>query len=219
MTEQRFDGSDRGGGARPQQANTGSVAVCTPPVSAGTRVREALAQTSSIMVTQHYSARSVEAYVGWLRRFLRFHWPRDPAQLDHTAVAAFLSALAIKGRVSASTQNQARSALVFFFRHVVRAPLPTMEGVTPASRPQRLPVVLSVDEVSAVLRELRGAKQLVAMLLYGSGFGCSRRLRFASRASISRGPSFSSGVAKGTRTGCRSCPECCTRHCGCTWCG
>ena len=58
---------------------------------------------------------------------------------------------------------------MFFFRHVVRAPLPAMEGVTPASRPQRLPVVLSVDEVSAVLRELRGAKQLVAMLLYGSG--------------------------------------------------
>ena len=128
-----------------------------------------MAQTSSIMVTQHYSARSVEAYVGWLRRFLRFHWPQDPGQLDHTAVAAFLSALAIKGRVSASTQNQARSALVFFFRHVVRAPLPAMEGVTPASRPQRLPVVLSVDEVSAVLRELRGAKQHVAMLLYGSG--------------------------------------------------
>lgn len=170
MTAQRFDGSDRGGGASPRQAIAGPVAaVGTPPVSARTRVREALAQMSSIMVTQHYSARSVEAYVGWLRRFLRFHWPRDPAQLDHTAVAAFLSALAIKGRVSASTQNQARSALVFYFRHVVRAPLPAMEGVTPASRPQRLPVVLSVDEVSAVLRELRGAKQLVAMLLYGSG--------------------------------------------------
>ena len=71
--------------------------------------------------------------------------------------------------MSASTQNQTGSALVFFFRHVVRAPLPAMEGVTPASRPLRLPVVLSVDEVSAVLRELRGAKQLVAMLLYGSG--------------------------------------------------
>ena len=174
MTEQGHEDSDRAcsssGGAMPQRAPAGVlVAVGTPPVSAGARVREAMARMSGIMVTQHYSPRSVEAYLGWLRRFLRFHWPRDPWQLDHEAVAAFLSALAIKGRVSASTQNQARSSLVFFFRHVVRAPLPIIEGVTPASRPRRLPVVLSGDEVSAVLRELRGAKKLIAMLLYGSG--------------------------------------------------
>ena len=84
-------------------------------------------------------------------------------------MAQFLSALAIRGRVSASTQNQARSALVFYFRHVRKSPLPMLEGVTPATRPRRLPVVLSGDEVFAILRQLSGAKQLVAMLLYGSG--------------------------------------------------
>ena len=174
MTEKRNERFERAvssdGEASPQPDSAGPVVPASAhPVSAGARAREAMARMSSIMVTQHYSARSVEAYLGWLRRFLRFHWPRDPWRLDHEAVAAFLSALAVKGHVSASTQNQARSALVFFFRHVVRAPLPVIEGVTPASRPRRLPVVLSGDEVSAVLRELRGAKQLIAMLLYGSG--------------------------------------------------
>jgi hypothetical protein len=144
MTEKRDERSDRGRAsnrrATPQRESAGAVAaVGASDVSAGARAREALARTSGIMVTQHYSARSREAYLGWLRRFLRFHWPNDPWRLDHDAVAAFLSALAIKGRVRASTQNQARSALVFFFRHVVRAPLPFIEGVTPASRPRRLP--------------------------------------------------------------------------------
>lgn len=168
-----LDEPDRGRtstrGARQQRTAAGLSPVGAPLASAGARARAALEQVASIMVTQHYSARSVEAYVGWLRRFLRFHWPCEPAHLDHAAIAAFLSALAIRRRVSASTQNQARSALVFYYRHVMRAPLPAIEGVTPAARPQRLPVVLSVDEVSTVLRELGGAKQLVAMLLYGSG--------------------------------------------------
>jgi integron integrase len=152
-------------GAPPRTAARSDVS----PAAARARVRDAMERTAALMVTQHYSPRSAEAYLGWLRRFLRFNWPADPRQLDHTSVAAFLTALAVRGRVSASTQNQARSALVFYFRHVVRRPLPLLEGVTPASRPRRLPVVLSIDEVSFVLKELTGAKQLVAMLLYGSG--------------------------------------------------
>jgi len=132
-------------------------------------VRDALARTADLMMQQHYSPRSIESYVAWLRRFLRFHRPRDVDTLHHEAVAEFLSALATKGRVSASTQNQARSALVFYFRHIRGVPLPMLEGVTPASRPRRLPVVLSGDEVLAVLRELSGAKRLIGMLLYGSG--------------------------------------------------
>jgi len=100
-----------------------------------------------------------------VRRFLRRDWP----SLDAEAARAFLSVLAERRRVSASTQNQARSALVFFYRHGLGTPLPMLQGITPASRPQRIPVVLSQAEVAAVLRHLRGAKQLVAMLLYGSG--------------------------------------------------
>lgn len=82
---------------------------------------------------------------------------------------AFLSQLVIRKRVSASTQNQARSALVFLFRHALGSPPPMLEGVTPASRPPRLPVVLSRDEVAAVVERMAGAKRLVALLLYGSG--------------------------------------------------
>jgi integron integrase len=122
-----------------------------------------------MLSAQHYSPRTIEAYLSWMKRFLRYHWPRDLRSLEADAVRSFLSALAVRGKVSASTQNQARSALVFFFRHVQQRALAPLEGVTPASRPRRLPVVLSRDEVSDVLRELRGAKQLVAMLLYGSG--------------------------------------------------
>jgi integron integrase len=145
------------------RADSGDLAL------AGRHARDALARTTEIMVRQHYSPRSVETYVAWIRRFFRFQVRCDPNKLNHDTVAQFLSVLAVKKRVSASTQNQARSALVFYFRHVRGAPLPMLEGVTPASRPRRLPVVLSGDEVLAVLRELSGAKRLVGMLLYGSG--------------------------------------------------
>jgi integron integrase len=133
------------------------------------RAREAVTRLTDVMMQQHYSPRSIESYAAWLRRFLRYHQPRDATVLHDRAVAEFLSALATKGRVSASTQNQARSALVFYFRHVCGNALPMLEGVTPASRPRKLPVVLSGDEVVAVLRQLSGAKQLIGMLLYGSG--------------------------------------------------
>jgi integron integrase len=139
------------------------------PATSRQRAREALTRLAELMMQQHYSPRSIEAYVAWVRRFFRYHLPRDATALHHEAVAEFLSALAIKGRVSASTQNQARSALVFYFRHVRGAPLPILEGVTPASRPRKLPVVLSGDEVVSVLSQLSGAKRLIAMLLYGSG--------------------------------------------------
>lgn len=131
--------------------------------------RTALFQLTDTLQTQRYSPRTIEAYVAWVRRFIGFHGRRDPRALDEAAVTRFLSALATRGRVSASTQNQARSALVFFYRHVAQRPLSALEGVTPASRPRRLPVVLAREEVAVVLRGLIGAKQLIAMLLYGSG--------------------------------------------------
>jgi site-specific recombinase XerD len=90
------------------------------------RVREAVTRLTDVMMQQRYSPRSIESYAAWLRRFLRYHQPRDATALHDGAVAEFLSALAIKGRVSASTQNQARSALVFYFRHVRGNPLPML---------------------------------------------------------------------------------------------
>jgi integron integrase len=129
----------------------------------------AVRRATEILTRQHYSPRTIESYVGWLSRFFESHATAKQGEPDAESVARFLSALAIRGRVSASTQNQARSALGFYFRHVRGTPLPMLEGVTPASRPPRLPVVLSPEEVLRVIQQLHGAKQLIAMVLYGSG--------------------------------------------------
>lgn len=126
---------------------------------------------------QHYSVRTIETYMAWVRRFWRFHRCAERDALSQESAREYLSDLAERRHVGASTQNQARAALLFFYRHVVGSPLPPLEGVTPASRPQRLPVVLSREEVGSVLGQLRGAKQLVAMLLYGSGLRLLEALR------------------------------------------
>lgn len=139
------------------------------PSAQGRTAAAALGQMERVLRVQYYSARTLEAYVSWVRRFLRRKGGRGLEALDVEAARSFLSVLAERRRVSASTQNQARSALLFFYRHVLGRPLPPLDGVTPASRPRRIPVVLSRDEVARVLGELAGAKQLIAMLLYGSG--------------------------------------------------
>lgn len=139
--------------------------------------RTALVRLERALRVQYYSPRTLEAYGGWIRRFLRFHRARQGGELGPAEAAAFLGALAERRRVSASTQNQARSALVFFYRRVLGRPLPPLVGVTPAGRPRRIPVVLSREEVARVIAELSGAKQLVAMLLYGSGLRLLEALR------------------------------------------
>lgn len=127
--------------------------------------------------TRHYSRRTERAYVGWARRFVRFHGLKHPDELGGPEVTAFLSHLAIDGRVSASTQNQALSALLFLYKHVLEKDLPWLDQVVRAKRPQRLPTVLSRAEVRLLLGELRGAPRLVASLLYGSGMRLSECLR------------------------------------------
>ena len=118
---------------------------------------------------RHYSRRTETAYVGWVARFVRFHGLRHPRELDAGHVEAFLSELAVRGRVSAATQNQARAALVFLYREVLGAPIEAMGEVVRAKRPERLPVVLTRAEVRSVLRRLDGQPRLVALLLYGAG--------------------------------------------------
>lgn len=143
------------------------------PVSA----RHAIERLEELLRSQRYSPRTVHVYVFWSRRFLGFRLRRPDGETDDAVARAFLSDLAVRKRVSASTQNQARSALVFLFGRVMGAPLSDLEGVTPASRPPRIPVVLSRDEVARVLVGLAGARQLVAMLLYGSGLRLLEALR------------------------------------------
>ncbi len=119
--------------------------------------------------TRHYSSRTEEAYVGWIRRFILFQDTRHPAEMGAAEVESFLSSLATDRRAAASTQNQALAALLFLYRYVLGVDLPWLDGLVRATRPAHLPVVLSRDEVHAVLRRLRGTPRLVALLLYGAG--------------------------------------------------
>jgi integron integrase len=126
---------------------------------------------------RHYSRRTEDAYAHWIRRFILFHGKRHPAEMGGPEVTAFLSSLASDARVSASTQNQALSALLFLYRVVLETDLPWLEGVVRARRPARLPVVLSREEVRAVLDRLDGVPRLAAALLYGSGLRLLECLR------------------------------------------
>ena len=118
---------------------------------------------------RHYSRRTERAYLGWIRRYIVFHAKRHPAEMGAAEVSRFLSSLAVEGRVSASTQNQALAALLFLYGPVLGVELPWLDELVRAVRPERLPVVLSRDEVRAVLLVLRGTPRLMAVLLYGAG--------------------------------------------------
>lgn len=124
---------------------------------------------------RHHSRRTEEAYVPWVRRYILFHGKRHPDKMGATEVAAFLSSLATARHVSASTQNQALSALLFLYRHVLGQEPGTLPAVPRAKRPARLPVVLSRAEVAAVIGKLTGVAKIVGLLLYGAGRELLRR--------------------------------------------
>ena len=126
---------------------------------------------------RHYSIRTEEAYVGWIKRFILFHGKRHPLEMGEAEITRFLSALAVHGQVSASTQNQALCALVFLYRHVLGQNLGWLDGVVRAKRPQRLPVVLTRPEVNALLSALDGVHWIMASLLYGAGLRLLECLR------------------------------------------
>jgi integron integrase len=121
------------------------------------------------LVLRHYSSKTIEAYVAWVRRFVLFHDCRHPRSLGASEVTSFLSDLASHGGVSASTQNQALAALLFLYAEVLEQPLGALGKVVHAKRPVRLPVVMTRSEVDAVLSRLDGVWRLMASLLYGSG--------------------------------------------------
>jgi integrase len=119
--------------------------------------------------TRHYSLRTEEAYVGWIKRFIFFHGKRHPAEMGEPEINTFLSGLAVEKRVSASTQNQALCALLFLYRNVLEKPFPTLENLVRAKRPGRLPTVLTRDEIRRILGKMSGTNRIIATLLYGSG--------------------------------------------------
>ena len=137
-----------------------------PPAPSPPRL---LDQVRAAIRTRHYSRRTEVAYAGWIRRFILFNGKRHPSELAEAEVASFLTSLATRGRVSASTQNQALSALLFLYREVLHRDLAWLENVVRAKRPVRLPVVLTRELVAGLMRELRGIDWLMASLLYGSG--------------------------------------------------
>src|SRR3989449_4833613 len=139
------------------------------------RVRDAIR-------ARHYSRRTEDAYVGWIRRYIFFHGKRHPAEMGAPEVARFLSSLAVDGHVAASTKNQALSALLFLHREVLGVELPWLDEVVRARRPERLPVVLTRDEDRAVLGRLDGRR--------GSWRVCSTARAFA----------YSSAAGSGSRT-------------------
>ena len=118
---------------------------------------------------KHYSIRTEQAYVNWIRRFVLHHNKRHPRDMGAAEVEAFLTHLAVAKRVSASTQNQAKSAVLFLYKEVLGAPLPWLEGIESAKRPARLPVVLTRAEVESILTHLGGTVGLMIRLLYGTG--------------------------------------------------
>ncbi len=126
------------------------------------RVREALR-------TRHYSRRTEKTYVAWIRRYILFHRKRHPLEMGAPEITRFLSALAVEGNVAASTQNQALSALLFLYREVLDLDVPWLDDLVRAKRPIRLPIVLTREEVGAVLQPLEGVPRLMAYLLYGAG--------------------------------------------------
>ncbi|MGH8523839.1 MAG: integron integrase [Gammaproteobacteria bacterium] len=136
-----------------------------------------LDQVRDVVRRRHYSIRTEQAYIHWIKRFILFHGKRHPRQMGAREVEAFLTHLAVAQKVSASTQNQALNALVFLYHHVLLQELGTIENVERAKRPVRLPVVLTVEEVRAVLAELKGSVWLMAGLLYGSGLRLMECLR------------------------------------------
>ena len=125
----------------------------------------------------HYSLRTEQAYVDWIRRYVIFHGKRHPSAMGAAQVEAFLTHLAAQRQVSASTQNQAQSALLFLYRQVLGTELPWLEGVVRAKPAQRLPVVLTRHDVRRLLAQLRGHHRLIGDLLYGSGLRLLEGLR------------------------------------------
>jgi integron integrase len=133
------------------------------------REEKLLPRMRRLMRMRHYSRRTEDVYVRWVRRFVVFHGRRHPRELAEAEIAAFLSSMVGRGRVAAGTQNQALAALLFLYRHVLGIPVSMTEEIVRAKVPKRLPVVMSPEEVWRVLGEMTSAERLAALLMYGSG--------------------------------------------------
>jgi site-specific recombinase XerD len=140
------------------------------------RSKKLLDQVGDAIRLKHYSYRTEQAYVGWIKRYIYFHDMRHPSEMGAAGVEAFLTHLAVKEHVAASTQNQALSALLFLYREVLHQELGPVDALR-AKRPKRLPIVLTKDETLRLIGCLSGTHQLMAKLIYGSGIRLMECLR------------------------------------------
>jgi len=136
-----------------------------------------LEQVCEAIRARHYSLRTEETYLRWIKRFILFHGKRHPREMGGPEVQQFLSHLAVEGHVAASTQSQALSAIVFLYQQVLKQHIGSIDDVVRAKQPHRVPVVLTQDEVAAVLRHLSGTPWIMATLLYGAGLRLLECLR------------------------------------------
>jgi len=173
-----------------------------------------LEQVADKLRVLHYSIRTERSYVDWIRRFILFHQKRHPREMGGPEIEAFLTHLAVEGKVAASTQNQAFAAIQFLYQKILDVELPPLNALR-AKRPERLPVVLSVAEVRILLDGLDGIDRLQAELLYGTGMRvlecCRLRVKdvdFDRRQMIVRDGKGEKDRAvpcrRGWRTGCAS---------------
>ncbi|MEF8767696.1 integron integrase [Candidatus Accumulibacter contiguus] len=156
---------------------TKSSGNCVNAGGASRPPRRLLEQLSDRIRVKHYSIRTEQAYSEWVRRFILFHGKRHPREMGAKEVEAFLTHLAVAGRVSASTQNQAKSALLFLYQEVLETELPWLDEVESAKATKRLPVVLTPAEVQRLLAPIEGTVGLILRLLYGTGMRIMECLR------------------------------------------
>jgi integrase len=138
----------------------------TPPTAPKPKLLDEVRQT---IRTRHYSPKTEDSYVHWIKRFIFFHNKRHPAEMAEPEIARFLSNLAMELRVSGSTQNQALNALLFLYHQVLGKEIGYVNGVVRAKKAPRLPVVLTRGEIQALLGYLGGSERMMAALLYGAG--------------------------------------------------
>ncbi|MBN2397693.1 MAG: phage integrase N-terminal SAM-like domain-containing protein, partial [Deltaproteobacteria bacterium] len=155
-------------GATRQGIRSGSSQACGSAEKSGTQPK-LLDRLRLALRSRHYSRKTEQTYCHWVKKYIYFHNVKHPDEMGEKEINAFLTHLAVKEKVSASTQNQALSALLFVYRHVLSREVGDLGGVIRARKPTRLPVVMSKAEVKAVLGNLKGDKWLMACLMYGAG--------------------------------------------------
>ena len=131
--------------------------------------KKLLDQVRDVIRLKHYSIRTEETYVNWIRRFILFHNKRHPSEMGEQEISEFLTHLAVDERVAAATQNQALNAIVFLYREIVKRELGEISDIQWAKRPAKLPVVFTREEAKEILHRLEGTKWLMASILYGAG--------------------------------------------------